>query len=657
MRACVAAARGRGGGRRAGRGAAPAGAASQWLTMCLQWFLTRQREMQPHQPNQRQYQFRQELQLLRYVPCTLRDQRKNEFATIDQRNSLVAVYESRFHSLSQYALHLLPTEEERIRQFVKELNTGLQLSALQLIATGASFQEIVEHVRIVEGIKQESHGKQVSARGPSGANYQASGQHGGYTTSLASVQWPTLDRACFECGEIGLIKRKLVEKGCLACLTHNRDTSADTLSTDLVLVVREFADVFPADIPGMPPDQDINFRIDLDPGTRPISIPPYRMAPAELRELKESKEEHEKHLRIALVVLREKDQYAKFFKCEFWLSSVSFMGYVISKEGIMEKKVIAYASRQLKVYTDHRSLQHVFTQRDVNSRQQRWMELLKDYDITILYHPGRVLAYVEARSSFLEHIKAKQFKDAKLCNMHDKVKYEYQKPGDTRQRMTIPEWKWERIAMDFVVGLLKTLGNFDSIWVIVDRLTKSAYFIPVKITYVAEKLAKVYISEMLRLHGVPISMVSDRGTTFTSRFWECLREELGTKLDLSIAFHPQTDGQSEQTSQVLEDMLRACVIDFGGHWDQFLPLAKFSYNNSYYSSINMALFEALYGKRCRSPIGWFDAFEKYYSDGSYIIRWDSILLDENLSYEEKPIAILDRDIRKWRSKEIASVKV
>ena len=106
------------------------------------------------------------------------------------------------------------------------------------------------------------------------------------------------------------------------------------------------------------------------------------------------------------------------------------------------------------------------------------------------------------------------------------------------------------------------------------------------------------------MHGVPLSIISDRGTQFTSRFWRTLHVELGTRLDLSTAFHPQTDGKSERTIQVLEDMLRACVIDFGGH----LPLAEFSYNNSYHSNIDMAPFEALYGRRSRSPIGLFDAF-------------------------------------------------
>ena len=108
---------------------------------------------------------------------------------------------------------------------------------------------------------------------------------------------------------------------------------------------------------------------------------------------------------------------------------------------------------------------------------------------------------------------------------------------------------------------------------------------------------------------MPISIILDRGTQFTSHFWRAVQRELGTQVELSTTFHPQTDGQSERTIQILEDMLRACVIDFGGSWDQFLPLAEFAYNNSYQSSIQMAPYEALYGRRCRSPVGWFEPGE------------------------------------------------
>ncbi|WMV54862.1 hypothetical protein MTR67_048247 [Solanum verrucosum] len=121
--------------------------------------------------------------------------------------------------------------------------------------------------------------------------------------------------------------------------------------------------------------------------------------------------------------------------------------------------------------------------------------------------------------------------------------------------------------------------------------------------------AKLYIKEIVKLHGVPLSIFLDRRTEFTSHFWKSFQKGLGTKVKLSTTFHPQTDGQAECTIQIIEDMLRACVIDFKGNWDDHLPLIEFAYNNSYHSSISMAPFEALYGRRCRSSVGWFEVGE------------------------------------------------
>ncbi|GJU15113.1 putative reverse transcriptase domain-containing protein [Tanacetum coccineum] len=127
----------------------------------------------------------------------------------------------------------------------------------------------------------------------------------------------------------------------------------------------------------------------------------------------------------------------------------------------------------------------------------------------------------------------------------------------------IPTWKWERITMDFVTKLPKTSSGHDTIWVIVDHLTKSAHFIPTSKTDSIETLKRLYIKEIVSRHGVPISIISDRDSHFTSRFWQSMQSALGTQLDMSTAYHPETDGQSERTIQTLEDMLRACVIDFG----------------------------------------------------------------------------------------------
>ena len=224
------------------------------------------------------------------------------------------------------------------------------------------------------------------------------------------------------------------------------------------------------------------------------------------------------------------------------------------------------------------------------------------HGITKMYHDLKDLYWWEGMKKNVAEFVAR-------CLTCQQVKVEHQRPAGKLQSLDIPEWKWEKITMDFVVGLPRTPKGYDSIWVIVDRLTKSAHFLPVKTTYTAAQYARLYLDEIVSLHGVPTSIVSDRGPQFTSKFWQSFQEALGSQLHFSTAFHPQTDGQSERTIQTLEDMLRACVIDFEGSWDQHLPLIEFAYNNSYQASIQMAPFEALYGRKCRSPVGWFETGE------------------------------------------------
>ena len=807
--------------------------------------------------------------------------------------------------------------------------------------------------------------------------------------------------------------QKMLANGCIGFLANIVDKrKEDKLGIGDVPIVQEFEEVFPEDLPGLPPDREIEFEIELAPGTGPISKAPYRMAPAELKELhkqlqelldkgfirpshspwgapvlfvkkkdgtmrlcidyrelnkvtirnkyplpriddlfdqlqgatvfskidlrsgyhqlkikeedipksafrtryghyefivmpfgltnapaafmdlmnrvfkefldkfvivfiddiliySKTQAEHERHLRTVLQTLRKHQLYAKFSKCEFWLDHVTFLGHVISKEGVMvdpakieavskwkrptnaseirsflglagyyrkfvenfsklamplttltrkgkrfewtedcEKsfqelkmrltsapiltipegdegfvvysdaskiglgavlmqngKVIAYASRQLKdyeknypthdlelaavvfalkiwrhylygvrcqIFTDHQSLKYFFTQKDLNMRQRRWLELVKDYDCEILYHPGKANRVADALSrktpaalmslqemskpllkeiqefgleivagqlsamtltpTIFDDIQSMQYLDPSLvriknevlegkcegfnvaddgvlkfkgrlcvpkndelrrrileeahktpytlhpgstkmyldlkgsfwwfgmkrdvadyvkqCLTCQQVKGEHQRPGGLLQSIQIPEWKWEDIAMDFIVGLPRTSNGFDAIWVVIDRLTKSAHFLPIRMTFSMEQLAELYVKEIVKLHGVPKSIISDRDSRFTSHFWKSVQAAMGTKLKFSTAFHPQTDGQTERTNQILEDMLRACALDFKGSWSKFLPLAEFAYNNSYQATIGMAPYEALYGRRCRSPIYWHEAGEK-----------------------------------------------
>ncbi|GJU75571.1 putative reverse transcriptase domain-containing protein [Tanacetum coccineum] len=406
-------------------------------------------------------------------------------------------------------------------------------------------------------------------------------------------------------------------------------------------------------------------------------------------------------------------------------------------------KVVAYASRQLKIheknytthdlelgavvfdlktwrhylygtksviYTDHKSLQHILNQKELNMRQRRWIELFNDYECDIRYHPGKANVVANALSRkervkprrvrvmamtihsgvkemiladqseafkqenvlaerlhgldqqmerkedgslyFIDRIwvplvgdvrmvilneahKSKYFMHPRADKMyHDlrdmywwpgmkrdiatyvskcltcaKVKAEHQRHSGLLQQPEIPEWKWDKITMDLITKLPRSRSRHDAIWVIVDRLTKSAHFLAIREDFSTEKLARLYI---------------DRA--------------LGTRLDFSTAYHHQTNGQSERTIQTLEDILRACIIDFSGSWDVHLPLAEFSYNNSYHLSIRCAPFEALYGKKCRSPVLWVEIREGSLIGPELVLE----MTDKVVSIKEKLKAARDR---------------
>jgi hypothetical protein len=190
------------------------------------------------------------------------------------------------------------------------------------------------------------------------------------------------------------------------------------------------------------------------------------------------------------------------------------------------------------------------------------------------------------------------------CDICQRVKASHLRTAGILQSLPIPSWKWDDISMDFIVGLPNTSQRHDSIWVIVDRLTKTAHFLPVHTTYNTKKYAEIYLDKIVHLHEIPRTIISNRGAQFVARFWEQLQHALGTKLIRSSSYHPQIDGQTERVNQILEDMLRACIVQYDKNWDKCLSLAEFSYNNSYQTSLKMAPFEALYGRRCRTPLSW-----------------------------------------------------
>nr|GEW59468.1 putative reverse transcriptase domain, ribonuclease H-like domain, aspartic peptidase domain protein [Tanacetum cinerariifolium] len=395
------------------------------------------------------------------------------------------------------------------------------------------------------------------------------------------------------------------------------EKKSDEKRLEYIPVVKEFLDIFPKDLSGLPPVCQLEFQIDLILGTTPVARAPYRLAHSEMQELSNQLQE---------------------------LIDRGFIRPIL----MQKEKVIAYASRQLKPHKENYTT-HDLELGTVVFALKIWRHYPYDYDCEIHYHPGKENVVADALSSQNEALKEENVKAENLRGMDksfeirpnrtrcmknrswlplfdglrdlimheshkskysihlgsDKiVKAECQKPSDLLVNPEIPIWKWERITMDFVTKLPKTSNGHDTIWVIVDRLTKSAHFLPTRETNSLETLTRLYINEKVSRHGVPISIISDRDSHFTSRFWQSLQSALGTQLDMSTTYHPETDGQSERTIQTLEDMLQACVIDFGNGWEKHLPFVEFSYNNSYHANIKVAPFEALYGRKCRSPVCW-----------------------------------------------------
>ncbi|GJV98556.1 putative reverse transcriptase domain-containing protein [Tanacetum coccineum] len=455
-----------------------------------------------------------------------------------------------------------------------------------------------------------------------------------------------------------------------------------------------------------------------------------------------NKQEHEEHLKLILELLK-KEEFAPLLALPE--GAENFIVYCdASDKGLgvvlmQNKKVVAYASRKLKiheknykthnlelgalvftlkiwrhylygtkctVFTDHKSLQHILDRKELNMRQRRCRkERIKPLRVRALVMtigldlPKQILnAQTEARKP--ENFKAKDvggmirkekmepradgtlclknrswlpcFSDLRTLIMHEShkskysVKDEYQKPFGLLVQPEISQWKWDNITMDFITQLPKTSSGYDTIWVIVDCLTKSAHFFPMRENDLIERLTKLYLKEVLTRHGITISIICDRGVRFMSNFWRSFQKALGTHLDMSTAYHPQTDGQSERTIQTLKDI--------------------------YHISIKAAPFEALYGRKCQSPVCWAEVGDvqltsleiihettekiiqiksriqaardrqKSYadnclSDEPLAIMLDEIHIDDKLHFVEEPVEIIDREVKRLKQSRIPIIKV
>ena len=245
-----------------------------------------------------------------------------------------------------------------------------------------------------------------------------------------------------------------------------------------------------------------------------------------------------------------------------------------------------------------------------NDMDLRKKILYECHNTVFTMHPGGNKMYQDMKQYYWWRGMKKDISEyVSKCLTCQQVKAEHQVPSDLLNPLPIPKLKWDNITMDFVSGFPLTQRKHNAVWVIVDRLTKFAHFLPVRLDYSMDRLVELYVSEIFKLHGIPLSIVSDRDPRFTSRFWKELQSAFGTRLNFSTVFHPQTNGQSERVIQVLEDMLQGCVLDFSGSWDRYIPLMEFAYNNSYQSSIGTAPYETFYGRICRTPMCWTELHE------------------------------------------------
>jgi hypothetical protein len=190
------------------------------------------------------------------------------------------------------------------------------------------------------------------------------------------------------------------------------------------------------------------------------------------------------------------------------------------------------------------------------------------------------------------------------CMECQKVKVEHRHPVDLLHSLPIIEKKWEVITMDFITGLPRTNKKHDSIMVVVEKLTKAAHFVPVNTTHTTTNIAEIFMKEIARLHGIPRTIISDRDTKFTSKFWRVLFKGFGTNLNFITSYHPQTEGKIERFNRIIEDMMRMYVIDKPSKWEDYLHLVEFAYNNEYQDSLRIIPFEDSYERKCNNPVSW-----------------------------------------------------
>ncbi|XP_057790989.1 uncharacterized protein LOC131008107 [Salvia miltiorrhiza] len=694
------------------------------------WWEARQKTMTPEQLDNLTWEEFKTALCEKYIPRSYRRKNEMEFVNLRQGKKSVAEYDREFCDLARYAPYRVDTDEKMSELFCAGLRQEIRVVLASQHAL--TYTEALNRALDMELAMQPersaiatqppaTHNSQLGHTPPN--NHQVNKgkrkwePHGPPSNKpwhdiILGMDWLEENFVTIQCKErrisfqppgqeptcfygierkwkktpiISALKaRKLIQtEGATAYVVYLNKEEDKSVNLDDVPIVREYKDVFPDTLPGLPPDRQLEFSIDLEPGSAPISKAPYRMAPAELQELKiqlqdlldlgfirpsdipktafrtryghyefivmpfgltnapavfmdlmnrvfhefldkfvlvfiddiliysRSEQEHDEHLQTVLEKLRSEKLYAKFSKCEFWLKEVNFLGHVISSEGIK---------------VDPTKVQAV----------QEWKSPSTPHEVrSFLGLAGYYRRFIEGFSKIAKPMtqllkKDVRFKWTEEC---EQCFQELKARLTTAPVLAVPDGsKGYAIYTDASKnGLGCVLMQDGKVIAYASRqLRPHEHNYP---THDLELAAVVHALKIWRhhLYGVRCEIYTDhkslkyffeqKDLNMRQRRWlELVKDydcrinyhpgKLGTKLNFSTAYHPQTDGQSERTIQTLEDMIRTVILDRGAQWEQILPLVEFAYNNSYQATINMAPYEALYGKKCRSPLYWDEVGER-----------------------------------------------